>query len=154
MSYAWLIWLVIAAVFMAGEVITAGFFLLWFGVGALLASLIAFLGFSSLPLQVAVFVASSILMVFSTRTLLKPYLQRGNSLRTGVEKMAGETVVVVQAGLEPGDKAAIKYAGSVWTADVIEGEAPLLVGESVRIDHVEGNIVYVYRPFDRHLISN
>ncbi|MGH9843849.1 MAG: hypothetical protein ACREEM_34365 [Blastocatellia bacterium] len=33
MSYAWIIWLIIAAIFIAAEVFTAGFFILWFGVG-------------------------------------------------------------------------------------------------------------------------
>jgi regulator of protease activity HflC (stomatin/prohibitin superfamily) len=35
MSYAWVVWLIIAAIFIGIEVFTPGFFLLWFGVGAL-----------------------------------------------------------------------------------------------------------------------
>jgi membrane protein implicated in regulation of membrane protease activity len=34
MSYAWIVWLIIAAIFIGIEVFTPGFFLLWFGVGA------------------------------------------------------------------------------------------------------------------------
>ena len=40
----WWIWIIIAAFFAISEVFTAGFFILWFGVGALVAGLLALLG--------------------------------------------------------------------------------------------------------------
>jgi membrane protein implicated in regulation of membrane protease activity len=35
MTQWWIIWLIVAALFLVGEVLTTGFFLLWFGVGAI-----------------------------------------------------------------------------------------------------------------------
>ncbi len=40
----WWIWMVIAALFVIGEISTAGFFLLWFGIGAAVAGILALLG--------------------------------------------------------------------------------------------------------------
>ena len=42
---AWMIWMIFAAVFIVGEMFTAGFFLLWFGIGAGVAGLLALLRF-------------------------------------------------------------------------------------------------------------
>ena len=43
----WWIWAVLAALFIVGEIFTAGFFLLWFGIGAAVAGLFAFLDFGA-----------------------------------------------------------------------------------------------------------
>ena len=37
----WWIWMILAALFIVGEIFTAGFFLLWFGVGAGVAGALA-----------------------------------------------------------------------------------------------------------------
>ena len=38
-------WIVIGAVCLIGEMVTSGFFLLWFGVGAFVAAALAYFGF-------------------------------------------------------------------------------------------------------------
>ena len=40
----WWIWMILAALFVVGEIFTAGFFLLWFGIGAAVSGVIALLG--------------------------------------------------------------------------------------------------------------
>ena len=40
----WMLWLVLAAAFIVGEMFTAGFFLLWFGIGAAVSCILALLG--------------------------------------------------------------------------------------------------------------
>lgn len=56
-TWRW-IWLVATALFAAGEIITTGFFLLPFAVGALVATLLAFAGVS-VAIQWITFVAVS-----------------------------------------------------------------------------------------------
>ncbi len=150
----WIIWLVIAALLMAGEVATTGFFLLWFGIGAAVAALAALVGVSSLPLQIVIFLVISILLVIGSRTIFDKYLTRRNSLRTGVDSMIGEIVSVVEASQGARNEAAVKAFGSVWTAIPMADEAPLQIGESVKIDRVDGNIVYVYRPSHHSLLKH
>jgi membrane protein implicated in regulation of membrane protease activity len=145
MSYAWIIWLVVAALFVAGEVVTAGFFLFWFGVGALAAAVVALVGVNSLAAQVIVFLAVSLLLLVASRRLFDRFGPR-TALRSGVETMIGQLGTVVEASQGARAESAVRVYGSVWTAFPIDGEEPLQVGESVCVTRVEGNTIYVYRP--------
>lgn len=144
----WIIWLLIAAILIAGEAATTGFFLLWFGVGAIVAAVLALLGVTSLAIQITAFLIVSILLVIFSRTILQTYLPRTSGdaeLKTGVEKMIGKVVTVVTASQGIRNECAVKTSGSVWTAFPVEGEAPLIEGESVEIERIEGNTIYVRR---------
>ena len=144
----WIIWLIIAAIFAVAEVFTPGFVLLWFGVGAMAAALLALLGVSSFAAQVIVFVLVSVLLVVASRTIFDKYLSRtasGTDLKTGVEKMIGQLGTVVEASRGARHESAVRAFGSVWTAFPVEGEAPLDEGETVAIERLEGNTVYVRR---------
>lgn len=148
MPYAWIIWLIIAAIFAVAEVLTPGFVLLWFGVGALAAALLALLGVTSVAAQVIVFLLVSVLLVIASRTIFDRFLTRApdtNQLRTGMEQMIGQVGTVVEASRRPLLEGAVKVYGSVWTALPVAGEAPLREGESVAIERVEGNTLYVRR---------
>jgi inner membrane protein len=152
MIQSWIIWLIIAALFLAGEVLTTGFFLLWFGVGAIVAALLALLGINGLAFQIVAFLTVSILLVIASRTIFERFLGLGRNLKTGVEKMIGEVGTVVEPSQGERSEAAVKVYGSVWTAFPCEGEDPLTAGETVRVDRVDGNVIYVYRSRRRPLL--
>lgn len=146
MEYAWIIWLVIAAVLIAGEVMTTGFVLLWFGIGALVAAVLALLGVSSIPVQVIVFLIVSVVLVLASRTILEDWFKSGSAgreLKTGVDRMLGETGVVVEASRGPLSQAAVSVSGTVWTAFPVEGSAPLEADETVLVERIDGNALYV-----------
>jgi membrane protein implicated in regulation of membrane protease activity len=148
----WIIWLVLAAIFVVAEVFTPGFVLLWFGVGAAVAAVLALLGVQSLAVQILSFLAVSVLLVLASRTIFEQFFTRatrGNELRTGVALMIGQTCTVTEASRGALNEAAVKAYGSVWTALPLDGEAPLQEGESVVIERIEGNTVYVRRPARR-----
>jgi membrane protein implicated in regulation of membrane protease activity len=145
----WLIWLILAAVFAVAEVFTSGFVLLWFGVGAAVAALLALLGVKSLAAQVVSFLVVSVLLVIASRTIFERLLvraSRDNELKTGVALMIGQAVTVTEASRGLLNEAAVKAYGSVWTAFPLADEAPLQEGETVLIERIEGNTVYVRRP--------
>lgn len=156
MSYAWIVWLIIAAIFIGAEVLTPGFFLLWFGVGALVAMLLALIGITSLTAQVVAFLVVSIALLIASRTIFERFLLRSSSsspaLRTGIETMIGQTGTVVEPSRGGLNEAAVKVYGSVWTAFPLEGEKPLAEGENVTIERIEGNTVYVRRSSRRALL--
>jgi membrane protein implicated in regulation of membrane protease activity len=157
MPSAWIIWLIVGAILIAAEALTTGFFLLWFGIGALVAATLALLGVESLVVQTAVFLAVSALLVIASRTILERFLPRSSSageLKSGVETMIGQMGIVVEASQGALKQGAVKVYGSVWTAFPIEGEAPLTVGESVRVERVEGNSIYVRRSSRPALLFN
>lgn len=152
MPYAWIIWLIIAAIFAIAEVLTPGFVLLWFGVGALAAALLALLGVQSVVAQVIVFLFIAVAMVIASRTIFERFLTRrkdADELRTGVEQMIGQVGMVVEASRGSMLEGAVKLYGSTWTAFPSAGEAPLREGESVAVERVEGNTLYVRRPVRR-----
>ena|SRR6266545_4310616 len=157
MSISWIIWLIIGAVLIAGEVLTTGFVLLWFGVGALVAAALALLGVESVAVQVIAFLTVSSLLVLASRTIFERFLIRSSpagELKTGVETMIGQVGMVVEASQGARHEGAVKIYGSVWTAFPIEGEEPLAVGEPVLVERVEGNLIYVRRTTHRALRFN
>lgn len=144
----WIIWLIIAALFAVAEVFTPGFVLLWFSVGAVAAGLLALLGVTSFAAQIIIFLLVSILLVIGSRTIFEKYLPRstgGADLKTGVENMIGQIGTVVEASRGARHESAVRAFGSVWTAFPVEGETPLLEGETVMIERLEGNTVFVRR---------
>jgi len=63
----WLIWFILAALFIVGEIFTAGFFILWFGVGAAAAGLCALLGLSPVWQWLSFVVISGVLVAISRK---------------------------------------------------------------------------------------
>ena len=148
MFRAWIIWLIIAGVFAVAEVFTPGFVLLWFGFGALLAALLALLGVESLVFQVVAFLVSSVAMVVASRTILERFLPLSTDkpkLRAGAETMLGQIGTVVESSHGQLNEGAVKVYGAVWTAYPSDGEWPLKEGDSVSVERIEGNSIYVRR---------
>ena len=61
----WYIWLIIAGIFLILEIITVGFLVFWLAIGALFAMVVS-LFTSNIVIQTAVFVISSIALIFFT----------------------------------------------------------------------------------------
>ncbi|MGE0132784.1 MAG: NfeD family protein [Blastocatellales bacterium] len=148
MSQAWVIWLIIAAIFIAAEVLTPGFFLLWFGVGALVAAILAILGVSSVAAQALVFLIVSVALVIASRTIFERFFNHPadtNRLQSGIETIIGQVGTVVESSRGALKEGAVRVYGSVWTAFPAEGEWPLREGDSVAVERIEGNAIYVRR---------
>jgi len=142
------IWLILAAIFIVAEVFTTGFVLLWFGIGALVAALLASTGLVGLPFQILTFLAVSIALTIASRTIFERFLLRGSpgrELKTGVDTLPGRIGVVVEPSKGVMHEGAVRVFASTWRAFPSEGEEPLKEGEQVQIERVEGATVYVRR---------
>lgn len=147
--------MILAAIFVGIEALTPGFFLLWFGVGALAAAVMALLGIGSVAAQIIVFLVVSVLLLIASRKVINRFFHRTGTqvqVRTGVDTMVGQIGTVVEASGGALNQAAVKVYGSVWTAFPTEGESPLREGESVAIERVDGNAIYVRRKTHRSLL--
>jgi membrane protein implicated in regulation of membrane protease activity len=146
MDFLWIVWVVAGVAFAVAEVFTLGFVLLWFGVGAIAASLVALAGLG-VPIQVAVFLGVSIALTVASRTIFENALFRSRNpqLKTGVASLPGQVGTVTEASRGALHEGAVKVFGSTWTAFPAEGEDPLEVGERVAVDRVDGAIIYVKR---------
>jgi membrane protein implicated in regulation of membrane protease activity len=148
MSDYWYIWLILGAIFIVAEIFTPGFVLLWFGVGAIVAALLALTGLVGLPLQVIIFLAVSIALTIASRTIFERVFMRGSpgrDLKSGIDSLPGRLALVVSASEGAMGEGAVRVFGSTWRAFPVEGEEPLREGEQVRIERVDGTSVYVSR---------
>ncbi|MBI4748712.1 MAG: NfeD family protein [Acidobacteria bacterium] len=149
MEYLWVVWALLAVAFIVAEIFTTGFVLLWFGIGAILAALLALAGVGGLGLQTLVFLFTSIVLTAASRTIFLKYLVTDtdrSSLRVGTGSLPGQRGVVVtpsQGALREGE---IKVYGSIWKAIPEEDIDLLQEGEEVEIARVDGNSLYVRKP--------
>ena len=147
-EWLWVVWAVLAAIFIVAEVFTSGFVLLWFGIGALIAAFAGLLGIDSVLVQFMIFIVVSIGLTAASRTIFINYFSReksGESLRSGVDALPGKIGTVVSSSKGALHEGAVKVFGSTWTAYPAPGEPPLEAGERVCVDSVEGASIYVKR---------
>lgn len=147
-NWFWIAWTILGAILIVAEIFTTGFVLLWFGIGALAAALLAIVGVDSLALQFLVFAVVSSGLTAASRTIFLNYFSRekdGQSLKTGVDALPGKIGTVVSSSRGALQEGAVKVFGSTWTAYPALGEPPLEAGERVCVESVEGASIYVKR---------
>ena len=147
-DWIWILWAVLGIALIVAEIFTSGFVLLWFGVGALVASFAGLVGLNSLALQFLIFAVVSISLTAASRTVFANLFTRGamgQSLKSGVDALPGKVGTVVTSSQGAMQEGAVKVFGSTWTAYPAAGEEPLVAGERVLVESVEGASIYVRR---------
>lgn len=142
-----ILWIILGVVLIVAEVFTAGFVLLWFGVAALAAALLAFLGFG-VSIQFLTFVVISVGLTALSRTIFVNYFSHhktGNELKSGVDALPGQIGTVISSSRGALQAGEVKVFGSTWTAFPDIGEEPLQEGERVEVVRVQGASIYVRR---------
>lgn len=91
----WQIWLIIAGVCLIIEIMTVGFLVFWFAIGALLAMIVSFFT-DSLIIQTSVFVISSAILIFATKPFVKKFANNKSSIQTNVYSTVGKTGIVTK----------------------------------------------------------
>jgi membrane protein implicated in regulation of membrane protease activity len=132
----WLLWLIAAGLFAAGEVVSTDLVLLMFAGGALGGLAVALLG-GAVALQLVGFVVVSLALLVVVRPIAKKHLLAGTPQQLdGVDAVVGRTARVTQAVDRHSGR--IKLGADEWTArSQYDGEA-FAIGEVVRILKVEG----------------
>lgn len=117
----WKIWLVLSGIFVIIEIINLSFFIFWFALGALIAMVVS-LFIDSLPLQIAIFVVSSTILLFATKPFVKKFIDKDSNVKTNAYSIEGK-VGKVTVDIEPIEgKGQIKVNGEVWSAKSEENE--------------------------------
>jgi len=133
------VWLVVAIIFFIGEMFTEGFFLLWFGVGALVAAIGAFLGITDEITQWALFLIISAALVLLTRPFAKRITKKAPR-EAVVDALIGKRAKVIEAIDPETNKGRVRVKKDVWRADADE---IIPEGEEVEVIKVEGTHVIV-----------
>ena len=115
MHMEWWLWLAGGMALVVAELVTpSGFFILFFGIGALAVGVLARLGIvTSLPLQFLAFTVLSVASLLIFRGRLQKRVQDPPAAK--VDSLVG-VLAVVQERLLPGTVGRVEVRGSSWTA--------------------------------------
>ena len=130
-----MIWILLAVILAAGEVMTLGFFLAPFAAGAVLGAVADLAGAGAI-VSVLVFLISSTLMFGLLRPVARRHLRTPAQLRTGTAALVGKTATVttrVDAG-----GGAVKLEGEIWTARPYMGDEIFEPGSHVHVVEIRG----------------
>ncbi len=143
-QFAWILWVVLGIGLIIAETFTFGFVLFWFGIGALAAALAAWVGLG-FGLQFLVFAAVSIALTAMSRTIFSKYYSHGeaNLIKTGMDSLPGQIGTVMSASKGALNEGSVKAYGTTWTAFPVDSSRPLIEGEKVVIERIEGASIYV-----------
>lgn len=136
----WHIWLIVALVLMILELFTSGFGIACFGVGALMATIVAATGLS-VYWQLIAFTVCSLLTFIYLRPIMLRFLDSKDAQRTNLDSIVGRTARVVEpVGKQQGR---VMLDGVDWSAVAEDAEACFAVNDVVTICARKGNILIV-----------
>ncbi|CAI8919465.1 inner membrane protein [Pseudomonas donghuensis] len=144
MEMQWWIWLVFGFGLVVLELVLPTFFILWFGIGAVLVSFIAFLAPSlQLDMQMLLWV------VFSSITTLlwfKVFRKKQPDTRWTADSVIGE-VGLLTATVSEFQKGRVRFQKPILGNEewICVADAEIPSGERVRITAIEGNTARVTR---------
>lgn len=134
MELVW-VWFVIAILFFLGEVLTSGFVMAAFGVGALVATLAALLG-ATLPVQLVVFIVTSGVGVLLSRRFADR-ITGPQAQGVGIDRVIGKRAVVLEAIDPITATGMVRVEREEWRADAADN-VPIPAGAVVEVLTVEG----------------
>ena len=129
------IWLILAGVFFIAEIFTLGFFIVWLGVGSLLAMVVSFFT-DNIIIQIVVFVLSSVILIFSTKPLIKKFVDR-KTIPTNKDSWIGKKALVVEEINPIHSKGQVKLNGELWSAKSRDNTI-IEKGKEVEVQEVAG----------------
>lgn len=139
----WWLWAFLGLFLLGSEVVTpGGFYMLFFGIGALVVGALVGLGMIH-----SEWMSWLLFSVFSVASLviLRPPLRRLMTADRGnvssVDTMGGETAIVLD-DLPPGATGKAECRGSTWNAHNA-GDKPLLKGQRSLVDRVDGITLWI-----------
>lgn len=124
------IWIFIAVVFFGLELITTSFFLIWFGVASLAATILNYLGFD-IYVQFGVFVLVSVALILTTRKFANKITPEPDK-KTTADRLIGRNAKVIKKLNE--SEIIVKVSGEEWSA-ITNDEVNL--DDSVKITGIE-----------------
>ncbi|MGE7992391.1 NfeD family protein [Pseudomonas sp. NPDC089554] len=142
MEMQWWIWLVFGVALVLLELVMPTFFILWFGIGAVLVALVA-LAAPSLPLDMQVL----LWVLFSSVTTFlwfKVFRRKQPDTRWTADSVIGE-VGLLTASVSPFQKGRVRFQKPILGNEewVCVADSDIAAGARVRLSAIEGNIARV-----------
>lgn len=143
-------WIVLALIFFAAEIFTAGFVLLCFGIGALAAAGLAFFGLG-LTWQLLAFIVVSSATVLLSRPFAERVTSKGPQDVAG-DRVLGKRAVVLQAIDPIANTGMVRVETEEWRAESVD-HSPIAKDSVVEVVAVEGVRLQVRRSTDSRMDS-
>ena len=144
MDLNWIIWLAAGLVLMISELFFASFFILWFGLGAVIVGLLM-LAFPTMSFsaQMILWAVSSLAFVLAWFKFFKPHVLKNQSA-ISQDAFHGE-IAVVARDIKPYAKGLVQFQKPILGDDKWEAfaDADIAAGERVRVVAVDGNLLKV-----------
>ena len=132
----WQIWLIIAGICLIIEIMTVGFLIFWFAIGALLAMVVSFFT-NNVIIQTSVFVISSTILIFATKPFVKKFANNKNAIQTNVYSTVGKIGIVTKDIDSLQSLGQVKVGGEVWSAIGLD-DMNIPQGTEVEIKEIKG----------------
>jgi membrane protein implicated in regulation of membrane protease activity len=130
-------WIVLACAFGIGELLTTSFFLAPFGVGALVAALVAGIGGGVLG-AFATFLIVSLLMLWVVRPIARAHRRMPPQIRTGTAALVGRQAVVLERIANREGVGCVRIDSEVWTARAYDEDQVIDAGTPVQVVEIRG----------------
>lgn len=131
----WWIWIAMAAILLIAEIFTAGFFLIWFSIGAAGAGILAMLGVGTTAQLIVFILLSGILFVFGRRFAERVTAKQPPGI--GADRFIGQNGYVIEEIDNIAGKGRVKAGPDEWRAMSENGEK-IGVNTIIEIIKVDG----------------
>ena len=140
----WLIWLILAGAFAAGEAVSGTFILLMMSGGAAGAAITA--AFAPAAVQVIVAIVATLALIWLVRPVAIRHLNPGTAAITGPHALVGKEAVVLAKVTQDGGR--VRLNGAEWSARAIDPKQDLPAGTRVSVVAIDGATAVVWQdPF-------
>lgn len=129
-------WLVVLIISIVVEAISLGLTSIWFAGGAVVAVIAAALN-APLFVQIILFLAVSLLLLFFTRPVAVKYFNK-DRIRTNVESMVGRQAIVISEVNNLQGTGQVTVGGQEWSARSNDDKIRLAVGAVVKVIAING----------------
>lgn len=136
----WYIWLILAGVFVIGEVLTSGFLIFWLALGSLIAMAVSFLT-DSIIIQTTVFLISSVILILATKPLVRKFANT-ETVKTNVSSIIGKKGLVTKDINSINSTGQVRIDGELWSA-IGENDMEISKGTEVEVIEIKGVKVIV-----------
>lgn len=136
MSY---VWISLTVVMLVIECLTTQLTCIWMSISAAVVAILTAL-FSALPIpvQILIFILLSAALLAATRPLVKKFLRQRKGGETNLDRLIGETAIVVEPINNVLGQGRVKIQGSYWSARSADG-SDIPVDTLVTFTSIEGN---------------
>jgi membrane protein implicated in regulation of membrane protease activity len=134
---AWIIWLIAGVAAAVGEILTLGFFLAPFSVGAFAGMAVSLAGGGD-GLSLIVFALVTAACFAFVRPVARAHVRQPAHARTGTAALVGRSAVVTQEIVNDRSLGTVRLDGEIWTARSLDDDEVIPAGVRVQVVEIRG----------------